>query len=121
MTFLFLKETATGPTVLTIPRIFRKKNADNVKRETLVEAAPSTVQAETMGEPVPLRGLLTRQVIVAASNYAFLSLVDIALRAIHPVFLATPIELGGLGLPTVRIGNLLSVFGVLNGIFQVPI
>ncbi|KAJ7911450.1 member of major facilitator superfamily multidrug-resistance, DHA1 sub-family [Mycena leptocephala] len=119
VTFLFLKETATGPTVLTIPRIFRKKNADNVKREAQVEAAPSTVQAETMGEPVPLRGLLTRQVIVAASNYAFLSLVDIALRAIHPVFLATPIELGGLGLPTVRIGNLLSVFGVLNGIFQV--
>ncbi|KAJ7431218.1 hypothetical protein B0H11DRAFT_2386296 [Mycena galericulata] len=62
---------------------------------------------------------MTRRVIVATSTYAFLSLVDIALRAIQPLFMATPIELGGLGLPTVHIGNLLSIFGVFNGIFQV--
>jgi hypothetical protein len=58
-------------------------------------------------------------VVIAAANYAFLSLVDISFRAIHPVFLSTPIEIGGLGLAPPTIGKLLSVLGILNGIFQV--
>ncbi|KAJ7039673.1 member of major facilitator superfamily multidrug-resistance, DHA1 sub-family [Mycena alexandri] len=120
VTFLFLKETATGPSILTVPRLFRQKDADTTKREMMVETGTTTANSESPDEQaVPLRGLLTPRVIVAASNYAFLSLVDIALRAIHPVFLATPIKYGGLGLPTPRIGNLLSIFGVLNGLFQV--
>lgn len=57
--------------------------------------------------------------MIAASNYAFLSLVDIAFRAIQPLFLSTPIDLGGLGLPPAKIGNILSIYGVFNGIFQV--
>ncbi|KAJ7209782.1 member of major facilitator superfamily multidrug-resistance, DHA1 sub-family [Mycena pura] len=114
ITLLFLKETATGPGVLTVSRIFRQRP---VKSETLVEeATPRTIEQE---QPVPLRGLMTRKVVVAASSYAVLALVDIARSAIQPVFLATPIELGGLGLPPSRIGNLLSIFGVLNGIIQV--
>ena len=56
---------------------------------------------------------------IAAGNYASLSLVDIAFRAIQPVFLSTPINLGGLGMSTPTIGNLLAVQGILNGIFQV--
>ncbi|KAJ7510502.1 member of major facilitator superfamily multidrug-resistance, DHA1 sub-family [Mycena galericulata] len=123
VTLLFLKETAIGPSVLTIPRLFRRKDADTDKREVLLETGTPKAGAQSAAsageEAVPLRGLMTRRVIVAASTYAFLSLVDIALRAIQPLFMATPIELGGLGLPTVRIGNLLSIFGVFNGIFQV--
>jgi len=120
VTLLFLKETATGPSVLSLPRLFRRKDdIDIIKREAVVEDG-SPVRSEAVGEQaISLRGLMVRPVIVAASNYAFLSLVDIALRAIHPVFLATPIELGGLGLPTSRIGSLLSVFGVVNGVSQV--
>jgi ABC-type anion transport system duplicated permease subunit len=58
-------------------------------------------------------------VVIAATNYASLSLVDITFRAIHPVFLATPVEMGGLGLAPPTIGKLLSVLGILNGILQV--
>jgi MFS family permease len=68
---------------------------------------------------LPLRALLTRRVIIAAGNYASLSLVDISFRAIQPLFLSTPIHLGGLGLPPSTIGYLMSIFGVLNGVFQV--
>ena len=71
------------------------------------------------GKPLPFRELLTRGVIVAAGNYASLSLVDISFRAIQPLFLSTPIHLGGLGLPPSTIGKILSTFGVLNGVFQV--
>jgi len=114
ITLLFLKETATGPGVLSVSRIFGPRP---LKTETLVEQATSrTVEQE---QPVALRQLMTRKVLVAASNYATLALVDISRSAIQPVFLATPIELGGLGLPPSRIGNLLSIFGVLNGIIQV--
>ena len=68
--------------------------------------------------PLPLRSLLTPRVLIAGGNYASLSLVDIAFRAIQPVFLSTPINLGGLGLSTPFIGTLLSGQGILNGIFQ---
>ncbi|KAF7375253.1 Major facilitator superfamily multidrug-resistance DHA1 sub-family [Mycena sanguinolenta] len=119
VTFLFLEETAVGPSVLSIPPLFRRKgDIDTAKREFVVE--DGTPALERIEEPVPpLRALLIPPVIVAAGNYALLSLVDISLRAIHPVFLSTPIELGGLGMSTSRIGNILSIFGILNGFVQV--
>ncbi|KAJ6488137.1 member of major facilitator superfamily multidrug-resistance, DHA1 sub-family [Mycena vitilis] len=122
VTVLFLKETATGPSVLSLPPIFSQKDA-NARPDHEVQAeagTPGTPREEPESErAVPLRGLMIRPVIVAAGNYACLSLVDGALRAIQPVFFATPIPLGGLGLPSSRIGNLLSTFGLFNGIVQV--
>jgi hypothetical protein len=41
------------------------------------------------------------------------------MKAIQPVYLSTPIHLGGLGLPPSKIGTLLSVQGFLNGIFSI--
>jgi hypothetical protein len=70
-------------------------------------------------KPTPLRSLLTFGVVIASANYASLALVEISFRAIHPVFLSTPIEMGGLGLAPPTIGKILSVLGILNGIFQV--
>ena len=81
--------------------------------------AQSTDELPEAEKPLPFRALLTRRVIIAAGNYASLSLVDISFRAIQPLFLSTPIHLGGLGLPPSTIGNILSIFGVLNGVFQV--
>ena len=57
--------------------------------------------------------------LIAAVNYATLSLVDIAYRAVQPLFFSTPIALGVLGLPPPPIGAILSFFGFMNGIFQV--
>ncbi|KAF7336112.1 Major facilitator superfamily multidrug-resistance DHA1 sub-family [Mycena venus] len=125
VTLLFLKETARGPSVLSIPHIFLRKDSISapIDQETAVAEGGEFVGAAMVRtkpkQSSPLRGLLTRRVIVAASNYAFLALVDVAIRAMQPVFFSTPIELGGLGLPTARIGNLLTVFGLFNGVFQV--
>ena len=69
--------------------------------------------------PLPLRALLVSRVLIAAGNYATLSLLDIAFRSVQPLFFATPTELGGLGLDPPRIGNILSVYGVVNGLFQI--
>jgi hypothetical protein len=58
-------------------------------------------------------------VIIAAGNYAALSLLDIAFRDVQPLFFATPLEFGGLGLDPPRIGNILAIYGVINGLFQI--
>ncbi|KAL4250680.1 MFS transporter superfamily protein [Pleurotus pulmonarius] len=67
---------------------------------------------------LPLREVLTPRVVIASANYAILAFLDIALRVIHPLFLSTPLALGGLGLPSSAIGHILAVFGVLNGLVQ---
>jgi hypothetical protein len=74
---------------------------------------------QSVEEPTSLRSLLTYEVVLLASaNNAFLSLVDISYRAIQPVFLSTPIEIGGLGLAPPTIGKILSALGIFDGIFQ---
>ena len=65
-----------------------------------------------------MRALLTWPVLLSVANYALLSLLDIAYRAIQPLFYSTPIEFGGLAQSPARIGILLSSFGVMNGIVQ---
>ncbi|TFK75082.1 MFS general substrate transporter [Pluteus cervinus] len=126
-TYFFLKETVASPTPVS-ELLFSKKKYDDSKSPILSpgpsepSSSSSSLHENTSsddGKPLPLRSLLTRNVILAAGNYASLSLVDIAYRAIQPVFLSTPIELGGLGLPPSSIGNVLSFFGIVNGILQV--
>jgi hypothetical protein len=57
-------------------------------------------------------------VLVASANYAFVALVDILFRALQPVFLSTPTELGGLGLDPPAIGTIMSSLGILDGVFS---
>lgn len=120
VTFLFLKETVQSPVPISRFLGFGKVKVDEDLKVAAPQEQPNGIPATSKGEkPLSLRSLLTPRVVVAAGNYAFLSLVDIAFRAIQPLFYSTPIHLGGLGLPPSSIGNILSVFGVLNGIFQV--
>ena len=134
VTLFFLKETLPAP--ISISQLFnitpeRKKLTlqDDIGSTNSSVATVPIQNAKTVQNidddypqaerPLPLRSLLTPRVLIAAGNYASLSLVDMAFRAIQPVFLSTPIDLGGLGLPTPTIGTLLSGQGILNGIFQV--
>ncbi|KIM39394.1 hypothetical protein M413DRAFT_198759 [Hebeloma cylindrosporum] len=124
VTFFFLRETVASPTPIREFLGLKKETAELTARQPEVPEGGAQVAQCLEGhseaeKPVPLRALLTRRVIIAAGNYASLSLVDISFRAIQPLFLSTPIHLGGLGLPPSTIGTLLSIFGVLNGVFQV--
>ena len=123
MTFLFLKETAPKPTPVLELLGLKRPKAVRTDSDATIAVSPLTKTSQAAGDdgpdkPLPLRALLTRNVIIAAGNYASLALVDIAFCAIQPLFLATPIEFGGLGLPPPTIGNLLSVYGILNGASQ---
>ncbi|KAF9468193.1 member of major facilitator superfamily multidrug-resistance, DHA1 sub-family [Collybia nuda] len=117
ITYLFLKETVESPMPVSKFLGFKKVKADeDLKNATSEQMDTMIIPKE---KPMPLRSLLIPRVIIAAGNYAFLSLVDIMFRAVQPLFLSTPIHLGGLGLPPPTIGKILSLFGILNGIFQV--
>jgi len=132
VTFLFLKETVRSP--MSLSQLFGlRKSKANLKLQNVVasQEATSTTEPATSNDlmktatipdeekPVPLRQLFVPKVLIAAGNYACLSLVDIAFRAIQPLYFSTPVQFGGLGLPPSRIGNILSMFGLLNGIIQI--
>lgn len=131
ITSTFLKETIPNPISLR-QKLFgiRGNKSDLALQGVVGPQDPSVIEdpdqngdgpTESTEKPpvVPLRSLLTRRVIIAAGNYATLSLIDIAFRSIQPLFLSTPIELGGLGMPPQVIGNVLSIYGIFNGILQV--
>lgn len=107
------------------PVSLRKLLRLSPKGEAAVESEASTVVnaplADDKSGPLPLKKLLVPRVIIPASNYAALAILDITLRAIQPVFYATPIELGGLGLNPQEIGWILSVYGVINGVVQLSL
>ena len=56
--------------------------------------------------------------MLAVLNYALLSFLDIAFLAVQPLFYATSIPLGGLGLSPATIGLCLGIYGILMGTFQ---
>lgn len=116
ITFTFLKETVRSPvSVRSLFRIRKDKGSLALADDTSLQDTP----ADDAEKPFPIHALLIPRVLIAAVNYATLSLVDIAYRAVQPLFFSTPIELGGLGLPPPTIGAILSFFGFMNGIFQV--
>jgi hypothetical protein len=60
-------------------------------------------------------------VLVASANYSLIALIEIFFRALQPVFLSTPVELGGLGLDPPAIGIVMSSFGILDGLFTLTL
>ncbi|KAG5350892.1 hypothetical protein C0989_008863 [Termitomyces sp. Mn162] len=119
ITFLCLKETLKSPISISQLFKFRKDQDHKVVKGDIRSREPRTLQGHDEEQPLPLCDLLTPRVLLAAGNYAGLSLVDIAFRAIQPLFLSTPIAFGGLGLSPSVIGKILSAYGICNGVFQV--
>jgi len=109
VTYKFLKETLPSP--ISIPQLLGLQKNPGL--------AVSATEVDESLKPVPIRKLLTRSVLIPTVNYALLALVDSFFRAVQPLFFSTPIALGGLGLDPPVIGTILSIFGILNAIFQV--
>ncbi|KAI1786343.1 MFS general substrate transporter [Ganoderma leucocontextum] len=84
--------------------------------------SPSTSTSSTAAGdedgPLPLRAIFTRPVILSIANYGVLALVEIAFIVLAPLFLSTPIALGGLGLRPPTIGAILGTVGLLDCLVQ---
>ncbi|KIL58275.1 hypothetical protein M378DRAFT_86726 [Amanita muscaria Koide BX008] len=107
----YLKETVKNP--IPLSHLIAKK------KPTLHTDDSPKAALETNEAPLPIRAVMTPKVLVAAGNYAMLSLIDIAYRAIQPVFFSTSIADGGLSLSPPAIGVILCMYGLLNGLLQV--
>ena len=70
-------------------------------------------------EPVPLKDLLNIKVLIPVISFAYLSSLGAALAAIQPLFLAMPINIGGLGLRPRQIGYVLGMYNLFDGVFQI--
>ena len=75
-------------------------------------------KCESSQTPTSLSDVMIWPVIISVANYGLLALFDIAWAAIQPLFYATPIEYGGLGMSPVTIGIVLGGLGFSNGVFQ---
>ena len=67
----------------------------------------------------PVRAILTEPVVLSIATYLWVTLLDIAFRALQPLFFATPVHLGGLGMSPASIGLCLGIFGPFNATMQV--
>lgn len=70
---------------------------------------------------LPLRSVLTKQVVITVTNYAMLALLNAAAMSYVPLVWSTPVEYGGLSLSPASIGVGLSVYGSMGGFFQVSL
>ena len=68
---------------------------------------------------MPLRKLLTFPVVLSISNHITLALMDMMFISLLPLFMAMPVELGGLGFTPLAIGYVLGILGVWRGLFAI--
>ncbi|KAI9453846.1 MFS general substrate transporter [Lactarius psammicola] len=82
------------------------------------ERTSSQQHEEHTEQPLPLRSLLTRPVVISIANYGTLALLEIAASALIPLVWSTAIEFGGLGLTPASIGLWMSAYGCVSAVFQ---
>ncbi|KAG1785580.1 major facilitator superfamily domain-containing protein [Suillus plorans] len=109
ITFFFLSES-------TQPSTSFARFLGLYKSERSTVPSDSGLRSKT--KPLPFRDLLVTRVVIATCAYAATALIEISFRAVQPVFYATPIEMGGLGLDAPAIGIILAMLGILNGVLQ---
>jgi hypothetical protein len=78
----------------------------------------SSQHEDTAEQPLPLRSLLTRPVVISITNYATLALLEIAASVLLPLVWSTAIEYGGLGLTPASIGLWMSAYGCVSAVSQ---
>jgi hypothetical protein len=69
-------------------------------------------------EPLPLRAVLTRPVVLSVVNYATIALLEVVSLSLIPLIWSTSVEFGGLNLSPTSIGLGMSVYGCMSGLFQ---
>jgi hypothetical protein len=76
-------------------------------------------KAHLHDKPLPLRKLLTYPVVLSVSNYTVLAFLSISINALLPLFLAMPLDIGGLNLSPSVIGYIMGSYGLVDAIFQI--
>jgi hypothetical protein len=65
-----------------------------------------------------MRSVLTKPVLVTVANYGMLALLNAVVESCTPLVWSTPVEYGGLNMNPETIGMWMSLYGGIDGIFQ---
>ncbi|KAI6044360.1 major facilitator superfamily domain-containing protein [Pisolithus marmoratus] len=112
--YFWLEETIKQQ--VSVKDYFLRKSKPQQSDEGLPALTENSIHCDTSNVQLPLRKLLVPAVLIAAGCYAVFALTDIAVRTVLPVYLAIPMEMGGLGLDPSVIGTILALFGFTNGV-----
>ncbi|CAA7266806.1 unnamed protein product [Cyclocybe aegerita] len=105
ITLVFFKET-----------VLKSKTGKKDSSEAI--AAHNGKASHQYDEPLPLRQLFVYPVILSVSNYVVLAFLNIAVCALLPLFLAMPLDIGGLDFDPPKIGYIMGSYGAGSAIFQ---
>ncbi|KAF4614417.1 hypothetical protein D9613_003332 [Agrocybe pediades] len=95
---------------------YRHNRADSTPEvEPLLASSSSDRESEV---PVRLQELLQWKIMLPILNYVCLASLHASFNSIQPLFLAMPVDIGGLGLAPQKIGLILGAYGVANSICQ---
>jgi len=112
LTAIFLKETVNSDPVI-------KSNTEvNPNLPQVREGEVLDGPATDTEEPLPLRALLTRPVVVSVVNFGVIALLDIAAGTLISLIWSTPVEFGGLSMSPASVGLWTAGYGFMNCIFQ---
>ena len=76
-------------------------------------------KAHLHDKPLPLRQLLTYPVVLSVANYTALAFLRICTVSLLPLFLAMPLDIGGLNLTPSVIGYIIGSYGFIDAVFQI--
>jgi hypothetical protein len=108
-------QTVKSQSALTNSHLAREETGDTPDDQLHL------MDADGAQRPLPLRQLLTRPVLVSVANHAALALLGMVSAALMPLIWSTSVEFGGLDMDPASIGIWLSVFGCMNGAFQLVV
>jgi len=115
VTTVYLNETVRGGYFNRVTR--RSRRGDD--SEPLLGSSHSEISTtDFQEEPVPLRQLLNFRVLIPVTCYVCLASLHAGSNAIQPLFLAMPVNIGGLSLPSRDVGYILGTYGIANSICQ---
>ncbi|KAF4571061.1 hypothetical protein EYR36_008388 [Pleurotus pulmonarius] len=122
---IFLNETLPA-------KIARRRSNDTVESAGLLESdfhhtsygTDAGSETAARGEEIEFKSppvssiLSSRPILISLTTHAFLSFVDQSHQVLLPLMYSTSIPLGGLGFQPARIGAIMGIWGICNGIFQ---
>ncbi|KAH8985274.1 MFS general substrate transporter [Lactarius akahatsu] len=109
---IYLEETVNRDTIMK-PNTEVNSNVPRVGEGELLDE-----YAKDTEEPLPLRALLTRPVVVSVANYCMISLLDMTTGALIPLVWSTSVESGGLSMSPASIGLWMAGYGSMTCVIQ---
>lgn len=103
----------------TLPPKARSLRTEPSERTRLLAGDSNGITSNATEKPLSYNEILTRPFLITMLNYACLSLLDMSHSALLTLFLAVPIDSGGLGMSPQKIGLVLGAFGLVSGSIQI--